>query len=130
MRDRQPGHPPAVLVCRGCCCGTTDKHPDVDHEGHLDRFRDLEHQGQAVLKVIDCLNNCDNSNTIVVRPSRAGRQGGGRVTWFGKVLDDAAAHSLAAWVADGGPGVAPVPAELAPHHQPPPAKDIPDVAVD
>ena len=25
----------SVVVCRGCCCGTETKHPDVDHDGQV-----------------------------------------------------------------------------------------------
>ena len=25
-----------LLLCRDCCCGSTDKHPDVDHDALRD----------------------------------------------------------------------------------------------
>jgi hypothetical protein len=94
-----------VTVCRGCCCGTVGKHPDVDHPGQLARLcTDLA--GVAVVRVSDCLDVCERSNIIVVSPSPAGRHAGGRPVWLGFVLDDAAIDDITDWVRAGGPGLA------------------------
>ncbi|MFY1632080.1 hypothetical protein ACN27F_02145 [Solwaraspora sp. WMMB335] len=58
-----------VTVCRGCCCGTSRKHPDVDHDGQL---RALRASGARV-RVVDCLNTCERSNVVVVQPVPAAR---------------------------------------------------------
>ena len=67
--------PPAanltILVCRGCCCGTAQKHPDVDHEAQL---RVLEAAAAktagARVRAVDCVDECSRSNVIVVRQWR------------------------------------------------------------
>ncbi|GIJ48034.1 hypothetical protein Val02_49200 [Virgisporangium aliadipatigenens] len=117
MTDAPPPDVPAVLVCRGCCCGTVAKHPDTDHEAHLARLHRAQEAGELTVRVTDCLNNCDNSNTVVVRPSTAGRRLGGRVTWFGEVLDTGLVEELVSWTAAGGPGAARLPARLADRRQ-------------
>jgi hypothetical protein len=98
------GRPTSVLVCRGCCCGTVGKHPDVDHVGQLARLRAaLPDDGSRVWEV-DCLGPCERSNVVVVRRGRRRR-------WFGEVLDQEDTGALAAWLA-AGPGAMP-PARLA-----------------
>ncbi|MFC7759652.1 hypothetical protein ACFQY4_17780 [Catellatospora bangladeshensis] len=104
------------MLCRGCCCGTTGKHPDTDHQQQADQLADAE--GVALL-VTECLGNCERSNTLVVLPSAAGRAAGGTVTWFGRILDPALTQAVADWAAGGGPGLAELPVLLRPHVQPP-----------
>jgi hypothetical protein len=106
-----------VTVCRGCCCGTLAKHPGIDHDAHMYRLRRLTPDAGATVKVADCLDNCDNSNTVVVSPSRLGRASGGQVTWFGRVLDDTAVDAIAQWVEEGGPGLVAMPKALEPLRQ-------------
>jgi (2Fe-2S) ferredoxin len=100
-----------VTVCRGCCCGTTANHPDVDHVGQLTRLR-AGLAGAAQVRVSDCLDVCEHSNVVVVSPSRAGRDAGARPTWLGFVLDDDAVDDIIAWVGAGGPGLADPPATV------------------
>lgn len=104
-----------VVVCRGCCCGTLSKHPDVDHAGQLERLRHLAVQ-RAALTVTGCLGNCDRSNNIVVVPSPHGRAQGGRVTWLTRMLTPELIDAVATWLEAGGPGVAPIPETLREHH--------------
>ncbi|MEU7824786.1 (2Fe-2S) ferredoxin domain-containing protein [Catellatospora sp. NPDC049133] len=105
-----------VVLCRGCCCGTTDKHPDTDHRQQVDQ---LSAAAGVDLAVTGCLGNCERSNTIVVLPSPAGRAAGGRVTWLGRILDATLTQAVVDWIAAGGPGVADPPERLVPHVQPP-----------
>ncbi|MGZ4438244.1 MAG: hypothetical protein ACXVWU_08230 [Nocardioides sp.] len=100
-----------LRVCRDCCCGTLTKHPDVDHDGLLDRLRDRT-AGAARVDVSGCLLACDRSDVVVVSPSRRGRHLGARPVWVGEVLDERTADALADWVCDGGPGLAAVPERL------------------
>lgn len=102
---------PTVTVCRGCCCGTIQKHPGITNAEHLDRLRRAL-RGRADVRVSDCLGPCERSNVVVVSPSRQGRLDGGRPAWFGFVLGEDAIDDLAGWVAAGGPGVAVPPATL------------------
>ncbi|MDQ2826390.1 MAG: (2Fe-2S) ferredoxin domain-containing protein [Actinomycetota bacterium] len=103
-----------VTVCRGCCCGTASKHPDVDHSGQLEQLR-LRLGGATPVRVSDCLDSCEHSNVIVVTPSVLGRRAGTGPVWLGEVLDPDSTAELAEWVAAGGPGVADAPAALSSH---------------
>ncbi|WP_446042150.1 (2Fe-2S) ferredoxin domain-containing protein [Streptomyces sp. SID1121] len=95
--------PPTVTVCRGCCCGTP-KIPGVDHAAQL---RDLRRAlaDTATVRVADCLDACEQANVIVVQPSTAGRENGGRPVWLGLVNDPDATTDITTWIRDGGPGV-------------------------
>lgn len=79
-----------LLVCRGCCCGTT-KHADVDHEAQL---LELSRAGTQV-ETTGCLGICHWSNVLVVVNPEGGQQ-----VWFAKVLDRADTAAVADWVAD------------------------------
>ena len=105
---------PTVTVCRGCCCGTTKKHPDTDHEALLVALGDLV-RDIADLRVTDCLGPCERSNVVVVSPSRGGHRRGGRSTWLGYVFDDTAGSAIASWLQGGGPGLADFPRSLRRH---------------
>jgi (2Fe-2S) ferredoxin len=108
-----------VTVCRGCCCGTVSKHPDVDHDGQLRVLRAAAGQQHRV-RASDCLNVCDRSNVVVVQPTPAARRAGARPVWLGGVLDDGAVAAITEWLADGGPGIAAIPESLASHTFPAP----------
>ncbi|MGZ8178817.1 (2Fe-2S) ferredoxin domain-containing protein [Williamsia sp. SKLECPSW1] len=102
---------PTVTVCRGCCCGTTRKHPDVDHDAHLDALR-ASVQDIALVRTSDCLDDCARSNVLVVSPSRAGRSKGGRPVWLQQVLTSSAITAVSEWLHEGGPGLAAPPSEV------------------
>lgn len=102
---------PTVTMCRGCCCGTTRKHPGFDHDAQVAMLRDLL-QGTANFRITDCLGPCERSNVLVVSPSSQGHRIGGRPTWLGFVLDEAAATDITNWLCDGGPGIAQIPDRL------------------
>ena len=94
-----------LTVCRGCCCGTLKKHPDLDHEEQVDRLRAAA-GADRVRVVTECLGACDQSNVVVVVPSPIGRIFGGRPAWIGGVLDDVIENELVNWISGGGPGTA------------------------
>ena len=96
---------PSVLVCRGCCCGTTAKHPTVDHDTHLARLQSAT-AGNGNLWTVDCLGVCERSNVVVVRS-------GNTRYWFGDMLGDTSLEALAAWIAEGAGGD--IPDELLSH---------------
>ena len=102
---------PRVRVCRDCCCGTSRKHPDVDHDALLDRLAGAAH-GAAVVDVSTCLLACEKSNVVVVQPSRAARRRGARPVWLREVLDPGTVDAIAGWVRAGGPGITAVPPTL------------------
>lgn len=97
--------PCSVTVCRGCCCGTRRKHPDVDHSAQLAALRrGIGTHGRV--RTSECLDACAQSNIVVVVPSAAGRAGGARPVWLRDVLDDDVTECIVRWVRSGGPGVA------------------------
>lgn len=98
-----------IRVCRDCCCGTAEKHPDVDHDALL---ADLVAgtRGHADVGVTTCLLACDRSNVVVVSPGPH---------WFGGVLAPETITELAAWIRAGGPN-ADLPEALERHRIPPP----------
>ncbi|MER5781231.1 (2Fe-2S) ferredoxin domain-containing protein [Streptomyces mobaraensis] len=99
-----------VTVCRGCCCGTP-KVPGVDHAAQLRALRGAL-DGTAAVRVTDCLDACEQANVIVVQPSRAGREAGGRPVWLGLCNDPDVPADVAAWTEAGGPGLADPPGVL------------------
>jgi predicted metal-binding protein len=108
-----------VLLCRGCCCGTRKKHPGVDHEAQEDALRAAaDGHPDVELRVVDCLDECDRSNVVVVR--RAGRPAKDRDAWLGGMLTGKASTALASWLAEGAAD--PMPGPLVGHrfrHLPP-----------
>jgi hypothetical protein len=101
-------------MCRGCCCGTTRKHPGVDHEGIAEVLERSTGPGAELVRV-DCLWACDLSNVVVVNPTAQARRQGARPVWVAHVNTLELARAVAAWVRQGGPGVADPPDELEVH---------------
>ncbi|MGW2354039.1 (2Fe-2S) ferredoxin domain-containing protein [Actinacidiphila glaucinigra] len=102
---------PTVTVCRGCCCGTTEAVPHLDHAAQLADLR-ASLAGLATIRLADCLDACERANVIVVQPSAEGRRAGGRPVWLGEVNDPDATGDIAAWIEKGGPGLADSPGTL------------------
>jgi hypothetical protein len=96
------------LVCRGCCCGTARKHPEIDHGAQIEALRRAL---GARLRVTDCLGPCDRSNVVVLR-ARA-PSGETRTTWLGGVLAPASTEALSAFLAARPPLSARLPGALA-----------------
>ena len=101
-------------MCRGCCCGTTRKHPGVDHEGIAEVLERSTGPGAERVRV-DCLWACDLSNVVVVNPTAQARRQGARPVWVAHVNTLELARAVAGWVRQGGPGVADPPDELEVH---------------
>ncbi|MBA4864098.1 (2Fe-2S) ferredoxin domain-containing protein [Streptomyces sp. PSKA54] len=93
-----------VTVCRGCCCGTA-KVPGVDHAAQL-AYLKAELGSVVQVRVVNCLDACEQANVIVVQPSPEGRAAGGRPVWLGLVNDPDVTADIAEWVRSGGPGLA------------------------
>lgn len=102
---------PRVRMCRGCCCGTRSKHPDVDHDA-IAAVLATDLGPGAELRTVDCLWSCDLSNVVVVNPAASARAAGARPAWVTEVNTVDRARAVAAWVRAGGPGLAEPPAEL------------------
>lgn len=89
-----------VLLCRDCCCGSPRKHPDTDDQRQREALTGLSASGVRV-RVVECLDECDRSNVVLVRDFTTGRRPSD--TWLGGVLDEAETQEVADWVAVGGP---------------------------
>lgn len=100
-------------MCRGCCCGTERKHPDVDHDAIAAAIEDSPGRPISVVRV-DCLWACEHSNVVVINPATEARQRGARPAWITQVNTLQRAEAVASWVRAGGPGHAPAPSELGP----------------
>ena len=92
----------AVLLCRGCCCGTPGKVPRFDHLAQEDAL--LEVAGVDV-RVVDCLDECDRANVAVVR--RPGLPRKERDLWLGGLTTERATQALVGWLQQGAPGAPP-----------------------
>jgi (2Fe-2S) ferredoxin len=92
-------------MCRGCCCGTTRKHPDVDHDGIAEILENTIGP-HAELRRVECLWACELSNVVVVNPAAQARRQGARPAWFTRVNTLERARDIALWVRQGGPGIA------------------------
>ncbi len=98
-------------MCRGCCCGTRRKHPDVDHDGIAEILAHESGIGTELVNT-DCLWQCALSNLVVVNPSADARRAGARPVWIQKVNTLERARAIAEWVRRGGPGIAEPPDDL------------------
>ncbi|KOX28027.1 hypothetical protein ADK67_13345 [Saccharothrix sp. NRRL B-16348] len=101
------GHP-RVTLCRTCCCGTTRKHSDVDHDRQLRTLR-AALDGHLDVRQSDCLGACDHSNVFVIQPSPSARAAGAKPVWLGRVLDEKDLEDVVGWLRAGGPGTTPPP---------------------
>jgi len=98
-----------VLLCRDCCCGSGSKHPRTDHGAQREALLACSGVDGVGVRVVDCLDQCDRSNVVLVRDFTAGRRP--HDTWLGGVLDATATEQVVAWVRDGGT----LPTGLMPH---------------
>jgi hypothetical protein len=110
----------SVLVCRGCCCGTEEKHPNVDHRAQFQQLQAaLPRDIRSKLWEVDCLGPYSSSNVVVVRSGQSRR-------WFGEMLNSEDTRLSAQWIRGGGKDV--LPPHLAAHEFEPDART--DVVVD
>ncbi len=96
---------PTVTVCRGCCCGTHKKHPDVDHDAQLDLLRESVGDSARVRnqRLPRRLQAIQRHRGVAV-PCRTRR---GRSTGVAqKVLTVSAMRDIGEWLHAGGPGAA------------------------
>lgn len=89
-----------VMLCRDCCCGSGTKHPATDHAAQRTAIEELA-TDEVRVRTVDCLDECDRSNVVLVRDHRLPRRE--RDTWIGGVLEPRLTESLCDWVENGGP---------------------------
>jgi hypothetical protein len=103
--------PAQVLLCKGCCCGRTDRGLPAVPVDRIKAIWKAEKLNRAVqLTISGCLGPCDLPNVAVVVDARG-------TTWYGRLEGDAPYDALIAWarasVAAGTP--LPAPDALEPH---------------
>ena len=96
-----------LLLCRGCCCGTTVV-PRLDHRAQEDALLAAA-SGDVEVRVVDCLDECDRANVAVVRRPHLPRRE--RDLWLGGLTTSRVTDVLVGWLRDGAPGT--LPRELA-----------------
>lgn len=97
---------PTVLLCRDCCCGSVEKHPETDHAGQERALVEAAEAAGGRVVPTKCLGQCGRSNVIGVRQ----RQGSDRRTlWLGDVLQGEQTAALAGWVQAGAFRAGPLP---------------------
>jgi (2Fe-2S) ferredoxin len=96
--------PPAVFNCRGCCCGTSKKHPGVDSALLSKLLKEGAKEAGARYRKTDCLGPCGQGNIVVVRAA-------GHTRWFRRMDDEDATLALMDHLVDTGT-VTDLPAEL------------------
>jgi (2Fe-2S) ferredoxin len=107
-----PRKVPGLTAC-GLCAGETLGDGDSRDDGQLGRLRDIASRGTATLHEVECLDQCNQGDVVVVRPCATARRGGGKPVWFSGVAGDELTGVLEEWLRDGGPGRREVPEPLA-----------------
>ncbi len=108
--DRRSGLPDvSIMVCHDCCCGTSRKHPHVDHKAQRQQLLDLESDSVRV-QVVDCLDLCQQSNVVLVRDHSLPRRE--RDTWLARMHRSAEIAAIEEWVNEPACGM---PIELLRH---------------
>ena len=109
-----PTESPGLTAC-SLCAGETLGALDPLPGGQLARLRRLQSRDVARLTLSECLDECDRGDVVVARPTAAGRASGARPVWFQRLAGDDPTDALGTWLGSGGPGLAPLPAELTSH---------------
>jgi len=107
-----PRKVPGLTAC-GLCAGETLGDGDSRDDGQLGRLRDIASRGTATLHEVECLDQCNQGDVVVVRPCAVARRRGGKPVWFSGVAGDDLTGLLEEWLRDGGPGHREVPEPLA-----------------
>ncbi|GHS86922.1 hypothetical protein AGMMS50218_07760 [Actinomycetota bacterium] len=112
-RPARPGGDarPGLTVC-SLCVGETLGTGDPRVGGQLARLQDLERAGTTRLTLVECLDECERGDVVVVRPTRAARRRAHTPVWLERLAGDGATAALDGWLRAGGPGTAPVPTAL------------------
>ena len=103
---------PGLTAC-GLCAGETLGESDPRQSGQLGRLREVAARGAASLHEVECLDQCNQGDVVVVRPCASGRRRGGRPVWFSGLAGDGPTGTLEKWLRSGGPGESQMPSSLA-----------------
>ena len=104
--------PAQVLLCKGCCCGRTDRGLPAVPVERIKAIWKAEKLNRSVqLTISGCLGPCDLPNVAVIVTALGS-------TWYGRLEGDAPYDALIAWaraaVAAGTSTPLPLPEELEP----------------
>lgn len=105
------GHVPGLTAC-SLCAGETLAAVDPLPGGQAERLRRLADAGAARLTFVECLDECERGDVVVVRPTGRCRRAGARPVWLERLAGEDATGALETWLRAGGPGPEPVPAAL------------------
>jgi hypothetical protein len=87
--------PVQVLLCKGCCCGRTDRGlPEVPVERIKAAWKAEKLNRAVQLTISGCLGPCDLPNVAVVVSARG-------TEWFGRLAGAAPYDALIAWARAG-----------------------------
>jgi len=103
--------PAQVLLCKGCCCGRTDRNLPAVPVDRIKAAWKAEKLNRGVqLTISGCLGPCDLPNVAVVVDARG-------TTWYGRLDGDAHYDALIAWAraCNAAGAVLPPPDSLAAH---------------
>ena len=83
--------PAQVLLCKGCCCGRTDRGlPEVPVERIKAIWKAEKLNRSVQLTISGCLGPCDLPNVAVVATAQG-------TAWYGLIAGDAHYDALIAW---------------------------------
>lgn len=86
--------PAQVLLCKGCCCGKTERgYPEVPVERIKAAWKGEKLNRAVQLTIAGCLGPCDLPNVAVI-VTAAG------TSWYGHLQGDADYDALVAWARD------------------------------
>ena len=113
MSNPDKSRPRPGLTACGLCAGETLGESDPHRGGQLGRLREVAARGVAGLHEVECLDQCNQGDVVVVRPCATGRRRGGRPVWFSGLAGDGPTGTLEEWLRGGGPGESEMPSTLA-----------------
>ncbi|WP_024288280.1 hypothetical protein [Cellulomonas sp. KRMCY2] len=112
-RPRTRAGLPGLTAC-SLCAGETLGATDAQDGGQLARLRELAAGGVARLTLVECLDECERGDVVVVHPCAAERRRAVRPMWFERLAGEVLSAELRTWLEAGGPGRSEPPAALQP----------------
>jgi (2Fe-2S) ferredoxin len=83
-----------VVLCKGCCCGRTDRGlPEVPAERIKEIWQREKLNRSIQLTVSGCLGPCDVPNVVLLIAPEG-------TAWFGRIVGDVAYDRLIQWARD------------------------------
>ena len=102
---------PGLTVC-SLCAGETLGATDALPGGQLARLEQLAASGLTRLRRVECLDECERGDVVVVRPAANHRAAGAAPVWLERLAGADLTEVLARYLRDGGPGACPIPPAL------------------